>query len=323
MILLLSSDGDYSTERIVQWLRYYQYTDYLRLSPLDFIECPIDINPREGLFNVRGKEFDFGSIKVVWYRRFGGYTFSGHFNDVKEKISEKTAELLKNELNNITDFFISLIPAVPIIGSTRKNNTNKLIELYKAQQAGLNVPFTMVTSKKASIERMTKEHANLISKSAFNARPISYEDKVYTMFTAQLTEQDMVVIPDSFFPSLIQEEVKKDYEIRVFYYLGKLYNMAIISQNNPQTRIDFRRYDTHTPNRFIPCEIDKETKEKIVTFMNSMDLNIGSLDFVKGIDGKLYFLEVNYMGQFGMVDIPCNYGIHKYITNHLISLDSK
>ena len=31
-------------------------------------------------------------------------------------------------------------------------------------------------------------------------------------------------------------------------------------------------------------------------------------------DGRMYFLEVNYMGQFGMVDFPCNYGIHRYIS---------
>lgn len=323
MILLLSSDGDYSTERIVQWLKYQQYTDFLRLSPMDFVDNPIDIYPKDGLFYVKGKEFGFSSIKVVWYRRFGGFSFSVPFNTVKEGIGELTAELLKNEINNITDFFVSLIPEVPIIGSTRKSNTNKLIELYKAKLAGLNVPFTFVTSEKETIELRIKKYPNLISKSVFNARPVSYNEKVYTMFTTQITEQDMAVIPDHFFPSLIQEEIKKDYEIRVFYYLGQFYCMAIISQNNPQTKIDFRRYDTHTPNRFIPCEIDDDTKEKINIFMNSMDLNIGSLDFVKDIQGKLYFLEVNFMGQFGMVDIPCNYGIHKQIANHLISIDSK
>lgn len=323
MILLLSSDGDYSTERIVQWLKYQQYSDYLRLSPLDFVENPIEIYPKEGLFYVRGNKFHFNSIKVVWYRRFGGFSFSRHFNIVKEQIGEKAAELLKNELNNITDYFVSLIQDVPIIGSTRKSNTNKLIELYKAQQAGLNVPFTFVTSEKETIERWTNEHPRLISKSAFNARPVSYGDKVYTMFTTQISEQDMANIPRRFFPSLIQEEVRKDYEIRVFYFLGQFYSMAIISQNNPQTRIDYRKYDVHTPNRFIPCELDHDTKEKIQIFMNSMDLNIGSLDFVKGVDGKLYFLEVNFMGQFGMIDIPCNYGIHKQIANHLISIDSK
>lgn len=55
--------------------------------------------------------------------------------------------------------------------------------------------------------------------------------------------------------------------------------------------------------------------------MKLMELNIGSLDFIKGKDGKLYFLEVNYMGQFGMVDYPCNYGIHRSICDYLIKKD--
>lgn len=129
------------------------------------------------------------------------------------------------------------------------------------------------------------------------------------------------MLPDVFFPSLVQEKLEKDYEVRIFYFLGQFFCMAIISQDNPQTKIDFRKYDIKKPNRFVPCEIDFVTKTKIKEFMNNMNLNIGSLDFVKTISGELFFLEVNYMGQFGMVDFPCNYGIHKFIAETLINRD--
>lgn len=76
MILLLSSDGDYSTDVIIKWLKNRGYENYLRLHPLDFIEKRVEILPAEGKYSFSGKEFDFSSINVVWYRRFGRFANS-------------------------------------------------------------------------------------------------------------------------------------------------------------------------------------------------------------------------------------------------------
>lgn len=324
MILLLSSDGDYSTDVIVKWLKNRKYNNYLRIHPLDFVENRIELSPDTGKYFFSGKEFNFNSINVVWYRRFGHFSYSSHYNEIKENIGEEVSELLKFELNNITEFFVSLIPNDALfIGSKRSGNTNKLIELWCANKVGLNIPYTLIISEKKKLVDVLQKKGKIISKSAYNARTIPYNGDLYTMFTTEITKHDIQNIPEYFFPSMVQEEIDKDFEIRVFYILGKIYSMAIISQDNPQTAIDFRKYDTKKPNRFIPCEIDTDTKNKISSFMNLMSLNIGSLDFIKGKDGKLYFLEVNYMGQFGMVDFPCNYGIHRYICDLLIKEDSK
>lgn len=324
MILLLSSDGDFSTDVIIKWLKNRKCDNYLRIHPMDFIEKRVEISPITGKFSFLGKEFDFSSVNVVWYRRFGRFSRSQYYDRVKQNIGNEAAELLKYELNNITEFFVSLIPHnVPVIGSKRNSNTNKLIELWYANKAGLNVPYTIVTSEKQTLNKVLREKGKLISKSAYNARTIPYNEDLYTMFTTEISENDINNIPEQFFPSMIQEEIVKDFEIRAFFILGKIYSMAIISQDNPQTALDFRKYDEKKPNRFIPCDIDADTKAKISVFMNSMNLNIGSLDFIKGKDGKLYFLEVNYMGQFGMVDFPCNYGIHRYICDLLIKEDNK
>lgn len=43
---------------------------------------------------------------------------------------------------------------------------------------------------------------------------------------------------------------------------------------------------------------------------------------IKGTDNKLYFLEINPTGQFGMIDFPCNYGLHKIVAKKLINLDT-
>ena len=98
--------------------------------------------------------------------------------------------------------------------------------------------------------------------------------------------------------------------------------MAIFSQNDPQTKTDFRKYNDVTPNRFVPCKLNEDEQDKIHKLMTSINLNCGSLDFIKSTDGKLYFLEVNPTGQFGMVDFPCNYGLHEIVANKLIEMDN-
>lgn len=321
MILLLSSDVDYSTSVIVQWLRHFGYRSFLRLSPLDFINNNIEILPDKGLFYINGTRFDFSSVNIAWYRRFGEYIKSTHYKIVEQKIDPSAASLLSLELNNITDYFMSLLPNVEMIGSNLRGNTNKLIEIRKAFLAGLNVPYTVIVSDKERLKQALSRNKSLISKSLYNAREIYFGNDVHSMFTADVTSEYIKKLPDTFFPSLIQKKIEKDYEIRIFYINGSIYCMAIISQDNEKTKLDYRRYDIKKPNRFIPCDIDYDTKEKIKVFMKSMNLNIGSLDFIKGLDGELYFLEVNHMGQFGMVDRPCNYGIHKKIAEYLIQKD--
>jgi len=56
--------------------------------------------------------------------------------------------------------------------------------------------------------------------------------------------------------------------------------------------------------------------------MLEVGLNCASIDLIKSTNGKYYFLEINPVGQFGMVDFPCNYGLHKIVAEELIFMDT-
>lgn len=51
--------------------------------------------------------------------------------------------------------------------------------------------------------------------------------------------------------------------------------------------------------------------------MKTIGLDTGSLDFVYSSDKKFYFLEVNPVGQFGMVSRPCNYNLELKVAQFL------
>ena len=52
--------------------------------------------------------------------------------------------------------------------------------------------------------------------------------------------------------------------------------------------------------------------------MDTLKLSTGSIDLVVDINDVYYFLEVNPVGQFGMVSSPCNYNIEKKLVNTLL-----
>ncbi len=99
--------------------------------------------------------------------------------------------------------------------------------------------------------------------------------------------------------------------------------MAIMSQADEMTETDFRCYNWEKPNRCLPYQLPTTEESKVKNLMDKIGLNCGSLDFIVDINDKFYFLEVNSTGQFGMVDFPCNYNLHKIVAEQLIKMDSK
>ena len=94
--------------------------------------------------------------------------------------------------------------------------------------------------------------------------------------------------------------------------------MAIFSQNNNKTKVDFRRYDTEFPNRLVRYSLPKNIQNKLILLMSHLKLATGSIDMIVTEDNDFIFLEVNPFGQFGMVSKPNNFNLEKRIAKYLI-----
>ncbi len=53
--------------------------------------------------------------------------------------------------------------------------------------------------------------------------------------------------------------------------------------------------------------------------MDKLDLNCGSIDMIVNTKNEFIFLEVNPVGQFGMVSEPCNYFLEKKVAEFLLN----
>jgi ATP-GRASP peptide maturase of grasp-with-spasm system len=342
MVLIFSNANDPSTDKVIDWL-YYFGTEFIRINEIDFYDFIQGIflsnEELKITFSFNGQERFLSEVTAVWFRRhlysanrlyekMGNkeYFIKNDENDVALHLDQKNSTKIKNNIDRefrvIRDYVFSKLQKCPIVlGHWKENHENKLMVLDAATSVGLLIPDTaLITSQKQLLEQKERK-GRLITKCLSYApsfimdelgKPISnYTSEVYT------GNEDNLKLANRFFGSLIQKKVDKRIEIRVFYLDGIFYSMAIFSQQSSETKIDFRNYDWETPNRCVPYKLPMNIEEKLSKLMALLKLNTGSIDLIVNTTGEYIFLEVNPVGQFGMVSSPCNYYLEREIARFL------
>jgi len=193
---------------------------------------------------------------------------------------------------------------------------NKLIYLQKAAECGLLIPATLISSDKNVLHSF--KYKKKITKSIQDIFGAVYNFTHYFSLTEQADNCFLNKQLNFFFPSLIQMQLNKLFELRIFFIKNEFYSMAIFSQENNKTKIDYRNNDKRFPNRYVPFKLPFHIQDKLSNLIKWTNLNTGSIDMVVTTSMDYYFLEINPCGQFGFVSENCNYFIDKRIAKYLI-----
>ncbi|MFS4472126.1 grasp-with-spasm system ATP-grasp peptide maturase [Chryseobacterium sp. T20] len=300
MILVFSNDNERTTIEVIRWL-VIMNKDFLHIHEDEVFE--IKIIKKRFLLQSQKNSFFLDDIESVWYRR-GGLQFK------RLQYNNDSINIHMNEAQHwLEDYVLSTLESKNHVNKQTKVHINKLLVLEYAQKTGFDVPNYFLAENTDEItlnQTITKAiTGNVILDSIFN----NQDGIMYTTIVEKQEKQ-------SFFISFFQEKIEKDFEIRTFYIKGECMSMAIFSQNDEQTKTDFRKYNNKRPNRNIPYKLPQEIESKINEIMQALDLNCGSLDFIKSGD-KYYFLEINPVGQFANVAYHCNYPLFKKIAECL------
>lgn len=206
------------------------------------------------------------------------------------------------------------------LGNPRIPNPNKLIVLEIAASLGLSVPETYVSNQlpaevgSAPEKFITKSMSDGIFLWDYDIGHKGYFTYTEEISTVHLRDS----LQETLTPSLIQKKIDKEFEIRSFYLDGKFYSCAIISQNDKQTSVDYRKYNFQNQNRNIPIKLPEDISIKLKKLFSILDLNTGSVDLIVDKRGEYYFLEINPSGQWGRMSDVCNYGLDEIIANWLM-----
>ncbi|PQA96810.1 grasp-with-spasm system ATP-grasp peptide maturase [Chryseobacterium shigense] len=300
MILIISDNNDRTTIEVIRWLVSMD-KNFILINDDEFFEIKVD--KKRFLLQSENKAFFLDEIESMWYRR-GGLQFK------RLQYHNDSINIHMNEAQHwLEDYVLTTLESRRHVNKQSNSHVNKLLVLEYARKAGMQVPqyFLAENTDDVILNRtITKSiTGNVILDNISEKR-----DGI--MYTTIIREKEK----KPFFTSFFQEKIEKDFEIRTFYLNGECFSMAIFSQNDEQTQTDFRKYNDEKPNRNIRYNLPKEVEMKIQKLMKLLDLNCGSLDFIKS--GEVYyFLEVNPVGQFANVAYHCNYPLFKKIADYL------
>lgn len=306
-VLIFSTLNDASTHEVIKWLNFYNQK-YILINTITDFEL-YDIILDQSYFKK--------NISSIWYRKL-------IINP--QQVNVKSAELLNTSFRFLVSeskyFYFSVekyLKNIKSLGDGFEHmDLNKIEVLLKAKEIGINIPSFLLTSKKAELIEFKNKHTTIITKPIYNADVIKFDEfNTGVMYTKIVTDKVIDKVTETFFPSLFQECIIKEYEIRVFYLDGAFYSSAIFTNNNDDN-IDYRDKGTHKI-RSITYQLPKNIEKQLTKLMQVMELNTGSIDMIKCKSGKYYFLEINPCGIYEGISNACNYNLNKKIAEWLIN----
>ena len=323
MILILTRNNDFSTNEVVDYLIHYK-ANFFRLNVDDLFEGLYDIYIDDKEIIIDG--VNLNQINIIWLRRWLHYnSFKNQlFRELSSTVSDpNNLILLKrrllSEVSKISGYIFHRLQDCNWLGDFSSMNLNRLVVSDVAKQCNLNVPKSYIINTKEGLLHVSK-NVQLITKPCSEVLGFFENNNLYYSRTEMVDGNVINKLPDSFFPSLFQEYIDKDYELRVVFFNDIFYSMIIHSQIDEETKIDFRNYSDSKNTIKEPYTLNNQLKVKLRKLLNILELNFVSIDLlVKGYE--IFFLEINPFGEFSMVSKPCNYFIEQKIAKYLIEND--
>lgn len=268
----------------------------IRINTEEFVSnCEVTFTGLHFRVRVKDSARSFASedVKAVWYRRPHEFLRTTEDPDAWEFIKAQASACLRG-LYFCTHESARWINPLPALHRSR----NKLQQLQLANQLGFRVPKTLVSNDPEQVTAFCAAVPNMCSKS-LDEPNFRLDGEICPIFTRIITPEELAehldAIPMN--PTLFQEYIIKQSDIRVTVVGQRMFATEISSQGNELSVDDFRgvspRELAHI-NHILPDSL----KEKILAFTQAQGLFYSAMDFALGKDGEYYFLENNPNGQW-------------------------
>jgi len=318
-LLIITESQDTAINKICNWLNHYQL-EYTRFNSENLINSfkSISLNNFEEdkiLIRYMNKIYNLLEFDLIFFRR-GFLSEIKYFNpaDFSNKEAAKAAsECYSQELTSILNFIYYRIKDRSI-NLPCEYNIDKLIGMCEARQVGFKVSSSNLFHPAISLDKSKKY---VIKPNSVGIRSFSYEPLFLKSEHIFLSGQDSIHSPHT----LIQLYDEKVYELRVFYFINKMFVCAIMSQQDDRSKDNSRTGVKGI--RYIPYRLQREVQMRIHRLMKNLNLKSGSLDFIVSPSGELIFLEVNPAGMFDYVGSFVGISLEKFVADQLINYGKK
>ena len=180
---------------------------------------------------------------------------------------------------------------------------NKLVQMRIAQEAGLDIPDTVISNDARDVRVMLQRWPRVVFKTFY---PYNWKSastgSTYSMSVSLLDASSP--LPDASIamcPGIFQRYIEKAYDVRVTV-IGERYFAVRMRRGDGSAYIDWRKHMMDEDLLVEECTLPADLENKLRVLMRRLGLVFGCIDLVVDPDGNTYFLEVNQAGQFLFVE---------------------
>ena len=322
LFLLASINNDKTTNMLIDWITYYNH-DFIRINQDEPFIDRLDILLDNQNHFVKLKQISLvntNNIMLVLWRDSYSWMHSKLLLK-SNKLNKDIDDFFFREVKRIKETIYSIIISNRNIIVNYNNKINKFETLNKARLCGLLMPKFIIASSKIELIKFKNLNNRIIIKPLSYCQSFSVDNSEYSIFTSELNDLEISRLDDHFFPVFSQQLIEKRFDIKVFFLNGHLFPMAIIPVKAVSS-IDCRNRTEAGNQRNVPYKLDHETERSIIELMELSKLKFGTIDLIKSLDGLMYFLEINPVGQFGMISYHCNIPLEKFLIDNIITTNN-
>jgi glutathione synthase/RimK-type ligase-like ATP-grasp enzyme len=233
------------------------------------------------------------AVRAVWMRRL--------FDPPRpDGLSDLEAAQCVRESRAALDGFLASLPAAywldPLPQIRRAEN--KLVQLGCAVRAGLRVPRTVVGNDPDEVHRLWDACGGRVVTKLLTPVGRSMGAPAAAVYTHTLTADDLDELDGlALSPMIFQERIDKLRELRVIYVAGRWFVGSIDAALD-----DWRARPAGPISPWQPDALPDDVAAKLGAVMRELGLEFGAADVLRARDGSYAFLEVNPVGEWGMLE---------------------
>ena len=296
-IVLLTRPNDPTADRLEQELARrsasvlrFDTKDFPQLSVLDAFLTE-DFRWRGTLSSPQGA-VKLEGIGAIWY-------FHPRHHHVDERLPEPYQDLADGEtrysfggvLRALDCFWVSYPDAVV-------EATYKPLQLTLARTLGFKTPRTLITNGHNAALRFYEQcNGQMVKKAQYTGFVPLGGDDFQSLYTRVVTPDDLADAQNiRYAPTLFQELIPKQIELRITVIGTRILTVAIHSQHSERSRIDWRA--GYEDLRYSIFDLPEDISQKCVHLVHDLHLNYGCIDMIITPKGEYIFLEINSIGQY-------------------------
>lgn len=177
---------------------------------------------------------------------------------------------------------------------------NRLYQLKLAKEIGFDIPDTVITNNPDVVENFFLRYPDSVLMKVLHHHGIYMKNYSYNFYSTILNKSDLYDIKQFIItPSIFQKKIKKKSEIRVTIIGNKVFACEIISKDKNYIDVHNVKSDNL---EFHEIQLDNKIKTSCMNMVDRLGLTVASIDFIIDTKGKIFFLEVNPIGDWNWLE---------------------